>query len=366
MLAPLAAQPAAQSPPRDLKAIDAELAKLRAQRSALDREQKTLLGRLRELELAARERGLERERTRVRLASLGRSIEAARERLRSTDAELGRLRPEIEARLVRLYKLMPLGYERLLLSVDDARKFDRAARVVGVLARRDREQLEHFQRLRANRSAEVARLTREEKELAALQAQLAREQAALAETAAAQAKLLAEVRSRRDMTARLAAELDAARDRLDRSVGELSTTAPAVSPFGGGLRIRAGTMEWPVRGQVSAKFGRQVSSRFGTMVRRNGIDIATAPGTPVKAVQRGRVAFADAFTGFGLVVILDHGERAYTLYGHLADATVSRGSTVEPGQVIGTVGTSPDGEASLYFEVRVDGRPVDPVQWLKR
>ncbi len=64
-------------------------------------------------------------------------------------------------------------------------------------------------------------------------------------------------------------------------------------------------------------------------------------------------------------MILDHGATSYTLYGYLAGVSVRRGDRVEPGQEVGRVGAALDGTPGLYFEVRVDGRPVDPVQWLK-
>jgi len=260
---------------------------------------------------------------------------------------------------------MPLGYDRLLFSLEDARTFDRAARVVTVLARRDREQLERFTRLRAARAADVARLQRERDTLDMLTQRLAGEEAALAENAGIQQRLLADVRERRDLNAQLVRELAVARDRLEQSMAELTGERGATVAVAAGGRLRAGTMTWPVPGRVEARFGRQPSSRFGTMVNRNGIDIGADPGSPVKVVQAGTVAYADAFAGFGRVVIVDHGGRFYTLYGHLASVDVSKGATVQAGDEIGTVGMAPTGTPSLYFEVRIDGRPADPVQWLK-
>jgi septal ring factor EnvC (AmiA/AmiB activator) len=65
-------------------------------------------------------------------------------------------------------------------------------------------------------------------------------------------------------------------------------------------------------------------------------------------------------------VIVDHGARAFSLYGNLLDIAVKKGARVERGQTVGSVGRSPTGPAGLYFELRVDGQPVDPLQWLKR
>jgi septal ring factor EnvC (AmiA/AmiB activator) len=348
------------------KVLDARLAQARAEASRLAGEQRTLLTRLRQIELAIETREIEREKTaRARLASTN-AVEAAVARVAAADAELAALKPEVRTRLVRLYRLMPLGYDRLLFSLDDARTFDRAARVVAVLARRDRERLERFWELRTARAGDVSRLQRERDTLDQLTQRLAGEEAALAENAGIQQRLLADVRERRDLNAQLVRELAAARDRLEQSMAELTAGRGASSvALPGGGRLKAGTMAWPVAGRVDARFGRQASSRFGTMVNRNGIDIGTAAGSPVQAVQAGTVAYADAFAGFGRVVIVDHGGRFYTLYGHLASVDVSKGASVQAGDEIGTVGMAPTGTPSLYFEVRIDGRPADPVQWLK-
>ena len=71
------------------------------------------------------------------------------------------------------------------------------------------------------------------------------------------------------------------------------------------------------------------TSRFGTVVQRNGILIAAAEGTSARAVHEGRVAFADPFAGFGNLVILEHGEGDYSIYGHLRSVGVKRGDTVQ-------------------------------------
>jgi len=86
----------------------------------------------------------------------------------------------------------------------------------------------------------------------------------------------------------------------------------------------------------------------------------------VHAVHDGTVAFADTFTGYGRLVIVDHGNQTFTLYGNLGELQVVKGAHVSKGAVVGSVGLS-DGQAGvLYFELRVDGRPVDPLQWLAK
>lgn len=79
----------------------------------------------------------------------------------------------------------------------------------------------------------------------------------------------------------------------------------------------------------------------------------------------GTVAFAAPFMGFGTLIIVDHGGGAFTLYGQLSSSAVAQGTRVERGAVVGRAGRNPEGDEVVYFEVRADGRPVDPVQWLR-
>ena len=117
-------------------------------------------------------------------------------------------------------------------------------------------------------------------------------------------------------------------------------------------------------GRIIASFGRG-TSKFGTAMNRNGIEIGSPLRRAVAVVHEGTVAFAAPFTGFGNLVIVDHGAQIYTLYGYLSTIAVNKGDRVEKGGRVGDVGVSPTGQAVLYFEVRVDGKAVDPLQWLK-
>lgn len=357
------------------KVLDARIATLNAEAAKLAGEQRTLLGRLRQLQVARETRLLEIERTDAALARVGPEVVAAGARVTASEAALRRVTPEIRERLRRTYKLMPLGYDRVLLSLEQARSFDRAARVVSVVARRDRVRLEQFRQLKEARRAEADRLQRERATLQTLRLRLQQEEAALAATSATQAALLKQIRDQREVNAQLVDELGVARDRLDRSVSALGPStgyagrpaggAGATTPRTGGLGAVRGLLEWPVAGRLQSRFGREVSERFQTAIIRNGIEIGAALGAAVRASHDGRVAYADAFTGFGRVVIVDHGGKAYTLYGHLATIDVVKDERIARGRTVGTVGTAPTGTTSLYFEVRVDGRPVDPLQWLK-
>jgi septal ring factor EnvC (AmiA/AmiB activator) len=98
---------------------------------------------------------------------------------------------------------------------------------------------------------------------------------------------------------------------------------------------------------------------------RNGIEIEAPAGTTVNAVYEGEVVFASWFQGYGMLLILQHPGGVHSLYGYLSDFQVSEGEWVSRGQSIAWVGETGSLEGPrLYFELRVDGRPVDPETWL--
>jgi murein DD-endopeptidase MepM/ murein hydrolase activator NlpD len=121
-----------------------------------------------------------------------------------------------------------------------------------------------------------------------------------------------------------------------------------------------GVLDWPLRGVLYARFGKKGDDRH------EGIDLAAPKGTPVKTAAPGKVIFAGEQEGYGLMAIVQHTAGFITLYAHDNDLRVKTGQHVREGQVIATVGES--GRTSgphLHFEVRKDGKPVDPLLFLK-
>jgi len=176
------------------------------------------------------------------------------------------------------------------------------------------------------------------------------------------AALIAQIDSRRDLTAQYVGELQQVRAKLEEQLradgpAAMQAASPVpLGPFRGGL-------DWPVAGTLTGRFG-QPSPTAASLVR-DGIEISAPAGTTVRAVHAGTVSYADPFTGLGTLVIVDHGDDNHSLYGYLGDLAVQLGQRVEAGGPIGRVGASPAGPPALYFEMRIDGRLADPVQWLK-
>ncbi|MGE3525850.1 MAG: murein hydrolase activator EnvC, partial [Gemmatimonadales bacterium] len=154
------------------------------------------------------------------------------------------------------------------------------------------------------------------------------------------------------------------RARREEAAREGRTAAP-----GSGTLTTAdlGKLDWPVDGTIVYGFGRQ-RLPSGAIIRRNGIGIGAAPGTPVRAVEAGRVELLQRLNTYGLTIVVEHGNGYRSLYMHLGEARVALGAGVTRGQIIGTVGgeTSDEGP-HLYFEIRGEnGIALDPADWLRR
>lgn len=129
-----------------------------------------------------------------------------------------------------------------------------------------------------------------------------------------------------------------------------------------GVARQKGKLLMPLDGPVKHAYGQQ---RAGGL-RWQGWLIGSAAGAEVKAVAYGRIAFADWLRGYGLMMIIDHGQGYLSLYGHNESLLHEVGTWVEAGEAISIVGSNPGSDQGLYFELRKNGKAVDPAAWLER
>ena len=158
----------------------------------------------------------------------------------------------------------------------------------------------------------------------------------------------------------------AARNAVDTSKPRTSARPPSTRPpvqVASAPALQVGGLGWPVSGALLAGYG-------GTMPdgrSSDGLLIGASAGSSVKAVADGQVVYAEWMTGYGLLLIVDHGNGYMSLYAHNDALLKDVGATVKRGESVGTVGNSGgQGRPALYFELRRNGQPVDPTTWLRR
>jgi septal ring factor EnvC (AmiA/AmiB activator) len=335
---------------------------LQKEAESLARQERTLLVELRSLEVQ-REIKVEEFATAERQSTdVAHQLADATARAQALENAAEQQRPEVEARMVRLYKMGRAGYWRLLLDVNNLREVGRAYRTAAALARIDRDRIEEHRRTLAALNNERATLEVRAKQAAVLRRKARDAQAAVDAAVNARTDLVKQIDHRRDLNAQLTGELQEAQQKLQ---GTLSQLAAGHDVGAGTLPLRPfqGALPWPAEGIVTARFGR---ARTGAVAPSTGIELSLPEGVPVHAVYDGTVAYAEPFSGFGNLVIVDHGDKSYSLYGHLESVSVKKGDRVEGGSTVGLAGRNPSGNPSLYFELRIDGKAVDPLQWLKR
>ena len=147
-------------------------------------------------------------------------------------------------------------------------------------------------------------------------------------------------------------------NRIAEGVVNLPTQGDTIA-----FSSRKGSLLMPVSGTIKSRYG---SRRGDGKLKWDGVVISAATGDPVHAVHYGRVVFSDWLRGFGLLMIISHGEGYMSLYGHNQVLYRETGDWVTAGEVIAAVGdTGGQLEAGLYFEIRNGGKPTNPQQWCK-
>ena len=345
---------------------------VRAEIKALAEQQRATEGERGEAAHALREKETE-------VAAVAKEVHALDAKLEAEQAQLDQLtdqrtkletalKSQREALAALLRSAYALGHDedlKLLLQQDDV------AAIARVLAYN-----RYFQRARIGR---IDRLSEDLKALADVQESIRKKTAELAATRDAQSAEVAKLETERTERATLLDDLDAklkeqgaraaALGKNEKSFTELieklrDVFADIPRQLSGAEPFASmrGRLAWPVAGKIVTGFG--AADESGR--RSSGLLVAAKTGTPVHAVSHGRVAFADWLRGYGLMIIVDHGDGYLSLYGCNETLLKDVDDWVNAGETIATSGASGGQKtAGLYFELRTKGQAVDPKAWLR-
>jgi len=350
----------AQKPSREaeLAALRMEIARLTERLSAARKAQSGLQGEIDSVavELRLQEARLTEATTARDLAA--RRVAAGEREVARLQGALDTARDDLKRHLTGLYRLGRQGYLRLFLSLKPDRRLLPSIRLMRYLARRDRSAIDRYQEARVNLHRERDQLVarREETERWIASERTRRQQLVAARHR--QEALLARLQKESQTLAARTSELG---DREKKLAGFLDLLYGRAQgdPAGTPMQQFRGVLDWPLEGKVTAGFGSILDPRYRTRVPHNGVDLAVAAGAPVKVVFPGKVLYAAPFQGYGQTVIVQHPGRVFTLYAGLSSMRVGKEDMLSLGD---TVGLASD---KLYFEIRVENRPEDPLNWLR-
>jgi septal ring factor EnvC (AmiA/AmiB activator) len=268
----------------------------------------------------------------------------------------------VAAHLQRAYRLGRQSKVKLLLNQEDPATISRTLGLYNYINNSHQEQIETYfaniaelETLKPAISAEADKLKKEQ-QLLKNQKEAFDKQKALREKTLA--VIDRDIRSAGKQIQNLEAErkaIETLLQTLEENLAELALPDDFL-PF----PDMRGKLRWPAKGKHQASFGQR---RGETGLRWQGVQIAGNTGASVTAVHHGRVVFADWLRGAGMLMILDHGDGYFTLYSQNQVLNRELGDWVQPGDVIAEVGTQNGG---LYFEMRKQGKPINPKPWFKR
>ncbi|MFH1681842.1 MAG: peptidoglycan DD-metalloendopeptidase family protein [Candidatus Eisenbacteria bacterium] len=351
----------------DLNALRSRIGKTRGEVERLRGEESGILKNLLKIDedLSLTNRllsGLESKRRRVE-ESLGTVTGEAHD----AERELARRKETLRTRLRALYQFG--GYHELEILLGSESVVDLVSRFGHLLRVVERDEALYRSVLAERSRLHEAReeLASREREIRQIENERSRERGALLSRKRDRKEFLDDVRGRRESHEKLVAEMEEASRELERILAERSRAGAADEPSGPSLFDGGSAkLPWPTEGKIVRRFGKSRHPEFGTEVTSNGIDIAAALGTEIRAVAPGRVEYVSTLPGYGNCVIVRHAGGYYTLYAHASEVRVSAGERVGQGDVIGTVGnTGSVSGSSLHFEIRKGTEPIDPLRWLR-
>jgi septal ring factor EnvC (AmiA/AmiB activator) len=350
--------------------VQQEIKRSQAQIESMRQKERLLLDRLDQMELQLQQLGEEQQKRRKERANLHKQISEKRKELKELEDELGSSRNLLAQRLEALYKFGRQAYVNLLISAQDVRGLQHQWVYLRAIAEEDSELIKRFVE-RQQKEAQIARaLADEEAQLSKLVARMSLQKEEMEKVKREQVGLLQNIHNKEEMYESYMTELAAVSRELEDKIEELQNKSDkngmGVQQLTGSFASKKGALPYPVSGEIVCRFGPQQHNRFGTKIRSNGIEIATEPLSPVVAVFGGQILYSEWVKGYGKVMIIDHGEKYYTLTAHLAEVVKEAGEIVESGETIGYAGYSPfEGEGGrVYFEVRHLSKALNPEDWL--
>jgi septal ring factor EnvC (AmiA/AmiB activator) len=353
---------------RELKKLQAAIEEKQRKRREAERKVNSILSSLDEIDDRLRVKRKELILVDLNLKQRDRQLVRLQEELAQRQEEIDSKKDAIKQHLRFVYKEGRKEPLRLLFSATDPSDLFKRYQTLVWISQRETMILEDYSSAYRRLAEKESEMKQTRTELLKDKAQLGRKLGEIELNRRKKTALLASVKGEKATYQKMVTELEDAAGNLRSLIEELERQRKATTrPLLKGFARERGRLPWPSEGDVISSFGKQKHPRFDAYIFRKGIEIRSDQGNNIHAVYGGTVVYGDWLKGYGLLIILDHGENYYSLYAHAEKLLVGVGDKVRKEQVIGQIGdTGFTGESSLYFEIRRGSDPVDPVKWLQK
>ncbi|MBW4055085.1 MAG: peptidoglycan DD-metalloendopeptidase family protein [Proteobacteria bacterium] len=312
------------------------------------------------------------------------SLDHTGHEIQKVTEEASRKRIEIERRLTSLYKAGELGALRMFFSAESFPQLAENIRYMKSILENDKKIFLDYNKKIDLLKGLKADLERDALKKERIMTGIAQKKREIEEEKSKKAAYLGKVRQDRKSYETSLKQLETNAARLQTMITRLEALSrrkllsrhkkpgSRLSPLAElppvpdrGFASQKGRMSLPVRGAVIESYGKHKHPEFNSFTFSKGESISAPTGTEIKAIYEGTVIFADYFKGFGNMIIIDHGGGYFSLYAHASRLTKKTGAEVARHETIGTVGDIDSTKGSLlYFEIRYQGKPVDPAGWV--
>ncbi len=355
-----------------LKKIEQQIKSVKDEINNLQKKESGYLEALHKIEKLLRD-------TEKELQTIERDLELARKEIEQGEDEIifeKRMLKEktklLENRLREIYKRRLTGYMEILFNSESFSDFLTRFRYIKKILSLDAEVISNIQQQMKKIEDNKMNLENREEILSLLKKEVEKEKENIDFSIKARKSIINKIDSQKEVYLKSLKELEQSSQEIKNIIERIykqreedskrvtQKEVPAIT-----LKPKKGILALPVQGKLISGYGRHKNTDFNTYTFNSGIDISAPLGQVVHAAGSGEVIYTGSIKGYGQIIIIDHGGRITTLYAHLSKILIDIGEKVKKGQIVGQVGDSGGVSSTrLHFEVRVEGKPTDPMNWL--
>ena len=285
-------------------------------------------------------------------------------RLKKAEQKIKSHKKILGLRLRSIYKEGPMFPLRVAFSSNNVTDLMQRLKYMDLIAQQDSQMLQEYLTKLEKIKQDKSSLYKVRAKLVSLKKNTVSKKREIEKTKKEKSVYLKKIKRKKNLSVKVRKELLAASNNLNSLIDKL--LMKLVSGEGLDISDKKGRLKLPLKGRILNKFGRKRVKEYESYIVYNGINFRARRGTPVQAVFDGKVLYTGELEGYGNLVIVGHGKYYHSLYGHLDSIKVAANKVVKTGEVIALSGDSGSLEGeTLYFELRKNGKPIEPVRWFR-